>query len=97
MKSTFVLNAGLSTSSAILLAAASVAIAQETPVPQSSGRALMQHNANTSAQSTTDISYGGSSDTQGAAGGANPSQAAPDAQPANPAGARIPTQPMPSR
>jgi hypothetical protein len=97
MKSTLVLNAVLSTSSAVLLAAASVAIAQETPVPQPSGRALMQHNANTSAQSTTDISYGGSSDTQGAAGGANPSQAVPDAQSASPAGARTTTQPIPSR
>lgn len=67
MKSRFV----LSIAGALLLAAAGAVSAAEVQPEnqQTQGQAQMMQNANTSAQSSTDTSYGGVSDTRGAAGG----------------------------
>ena len=57
--------------SALMMAATGVAYAadmQQQDTQQSTGQATMQDNANASAQSTTDMSYGGVADTRGAAG-----------------------------
>jgi len=66
MKSRFV----LPIAGALLLAAAGAASAAEMQPEdqQSQGRAQMMQDANMSAQSSTDTSYGGVSDTRGAAG-----------------------------
>ncbi len=56
---------------AILLASAGITNAQETQQSaQPSARATMVENANASAQSSTDVSFGGVPDTRSAAGGA---------------------------
>jgi type II secretory pathway pseudopilin PulG len=67
MKSRFV----LAIAGALLLAAAGAASAaqMQTEDQQSSGQAWMMRNANQSAQSSTDTSYGGAPDTSGASGG----------------------------
>lgn len=68
MKSRFV----LPIAGALLLAAAGAVSAAETQQPQdpqTQGQAQMMQNANTSAQSSTDTSYGGVPDTRSTAGG----------------------------
>jgi hypothetical protein len=80
MKSTFVLTAA----GAALLVSASIASAQQqTHGAPPSARAIMQQNANDSAQSTTDMSYGGVVDTYGDTGAAN--------GPPSPAAGTVPT------
>lgn len=65
MKSTFVLTAA----GAILLVSADFAGAQEMQLsPLPSARATMVKDANESAQSSSDMSYGGAPDTRGATG-----------------------------
>jgi hypothetical protein len=65
MKSAFVVTAA----GAILVVAASITSAQESQQrPQPSARATMQDNANASAQSSTDMSFGGVEATRSAAG-----------------------------
>ena len=67
MKSAFVLSAA----SAVLLVSAGFTSAQETQQSvQPSARARMVENANASAQSSTDVSYGGVPDTRSATGAA---------------------------
>lgn len=79
MKSTFVLTAA----GAALLVSASIASAQQTRGAPPSARTIMQQNANDSAQSTTDMSYGGVLDTYGDNGAAN--------GPPSPAAGTVPT------
>jgi hypothetical protein len=65
MKSAYVLAAF----GAIMLGSTSIATAQETQQSaQPSARAKMAENANASAQSSTDVSYGGVPDTRSASG-----------------------------
>jgi hypothetical protein len=60
----------LPTAALLLLGAAGTVSAADMPQQDdsSSGQATMMQNANTSAQSSTDMSYGGVSDTHSAAG-----------------------------
>ncbi|ASW01245.1 hypothetical protein [Paraburkholderia aromaticivorans] len=65
----------MAVASAVLFLAPRTASAQEMQSPQSagmSGHAMMQRNANESAQATTDISFGEAA--QGTAPGAQPAQ-----------------------
>lgn len=65
----------IAAASAVLFLAPRTASAQEMQSPQgvgASGHAMMQHNANESAQATTDISYG--EPAQGMTPGAQPVQ-----------------------
>ncbi|MDR5752951.1 MULTISPECIES: hypothetical protein [unclassified Caballeronia] len=81
MKSTFVLTAAAAAAGLVLLLLPEIAGGQETRSASPSARAMMQHNANQSAQSTTDMSYGGVTETQGAAGGVNATPAPADTAP----------------
>jgi hypothetical protein len=73
MKSAYVLAAV----GAITLGSTSIATAQDTEQSaQPSARARMAANANASAQSSTDVSYGGVPDTRSAAGGTRPTTCA---------------------
>ena len=66
MKSAFVLTAA----GAVLVVSAGCTSVQETQQSvQPSARATMVENANASAQSSTDMSYGGVPDTRSATGG----------------------------
>ncbi|SAK66829.1 hypothetical protein AWB81_02747 [Caballeronia arationis] len=82
MKSTFVLTAAAAAAGLVLLALPEIAGGQETRSAPPTARAMMQHNANQSAQSTTDMSYGGVTDTQSATGGVNATPAPADTAPA---------------
>ena len=53
---------------ALLFAAAGEAVGAEAPQDQTTPKATMFDNANASAQATTDMSYGGTSDIQSASG-----------------------------
>jgi hypothetical protein len=65
---------------AILFVSASLTSAQEQQENvQPSARQTMVENANASAQSNTDVSYGGVPDTQGSTGGMRPTPSATDA------------------
>jgi hypothetical protein len=65
---------------AILLVSASLTSAQEQRQNvQPSARQTMVENANASAQSTTDVSYGGVPDTQSSTGGMRPDPSASEA------------------
>jgi hypothetical protein len=84
MKSAFVWTAAAAAAGLVLLALPEIAGGQETGSTPPNARAMMQHNANQSAQSTTDMSYGGVTDTQGATGGQNATPApGSDAAPAH--------------
>jgi|GraSoi_2013_40cm_1033754.scaffolds.fasta_scaffold96916_2 hypothetical protein len=63
----------LSAIGACLFAVAGVTTAAQPPQDaQSSGKAAMQENANMSAQSSTDMSYGGVADSRSTSGGMQP-------------------------